>query len=1317
MQRTVSTVGVKSMKQQRQNTRLVWLGILICVVSIVQLAAQVQNGQFSGTVTDPTGAALANAKITATNLATNLSVSVTTNATGTYEARELPAGSYRLTVEAPGFKTVSNASVTVNAGTTAHVDFKLQIGKTSEVVEVTGEAAAVNTEDSKLASTVTSTQISNLPLNGRNVYDLIQLTPGAVNIAGVDFEAGTNHGSSGAVVNGVREDFNGFLINGISNKDLSGGVVNVPIEDSVEEFQQLQLNVSAQYGSSAGSINNLITKSGSNAIHGTAWDYVRNDMFDANQFFLDQQGVSKPPVRFNQFGFTVGGPIIKDKLFFFGSFQKDHFKSSGTPETLTVESPEWEAAVTNPNGAPNSVAALLYNNFKPTIPGSIANFTYSNTAQPGSVGTILPATVNNYYLNALGQAAGGLVNLALPYANGMPGPLCQTYNNISAKLQPIFGVTAAEASTMASTPGCAANVVGGVYTGTVGDRSTATSAGSVMPFENTTTAIFGTQTQSLGNLFNGIEGSGRIDYSPNSNNRLFVQFNWLHETDSFGPCYSYCTRGFTNPANNHFPTGQLSFIHTFSPKVLNELRLGYTQNNTGTSVGYPGVPSIAFSDHTAAIGSYNGYPQVFKDHEYTYSDMVSISHGNHSFKVGADLRRNIENSQFNVARASYYFIDPAYFAADSPEYQITGVNPGFVGGGNGQGQLDTNVRHWRNWEVGAFFQDDWKVSKRLTLNLGLRWDLYTRHTEEDKLATTFLLGTGNNIISQLENANVQLGQTEPNGTVCDPTNPSTVVLAGVCGPGGFSPTSRLGPNHYKDFGPRVGFAWDVFGDGKTSLRSGFGVSYEGTLYNPLSNSRWNPPYYSFNLEFDPLAGGTATVVYGPETCAASNGGVAGGGCTPVPGATPTYSGHPGNAGQSAFPSGGAENTGNITGYAPFNPDTAYLTGIVLPQGISDPYVYNYFLSLQRELRSKFVLEVDYVGTAGHKLFRAEDINRAPGALLPAGAQVVDNLGRTLTGLGGAPNANYGILRTWENSVNSDYNALQVSAKKQMSHGVLFNANYTWSHSIDNGSTWHSGATTANGGAAGEGYTTDQTLPGLDRGNSIYDIRQRVVLSYVIQLPGQSLKGALGAIAGGWSYNGIWAFQSGAHWMPYAPVGDPANLCEPTSPGAATCSINASTGAANPCVLADFPGGTATPNCINTGGDFNLDGGNNDRPNSTIQHATFNRSSWANGWATGGQSNLPVLSSPCLACTGNLGRNNFVGPGQWYADMTLAKTFTLTERFHLKFEAQGFNVFNRANFLLAVNGGGAHNAITDPQIGQAAGTLNARNLQFGLKLLF
>src|SRR5271157_3494662 len=253
--------------------------------------AQVQNGQFSGTVTDPTGAAIANAKVTISNSATNLSVSATTNSSGNYTARELPPGTYKVTVEASGFKTTSDTNVALNAGVIAHLDFKLQIGKATEVVEVTGAAVSVQTDDAKLYSTVGSTVIENTVLSGRDIFDLMQMTAGAVNVAGTDFENGHN-----TVVNGVREDFNGFLINGVSNKDLSGGVVNVPIEDTVEEFQQLQLNVSAQYGSSAGSINNLITKSGSNAIHGSAWDYLRNDATDANSYFLNQQGVARLPL-------------------------------------------------------------------------------------------------------------------------------------------------------------------------------------------------------------------------------------------------------------------------------------------------------------------------------------------------------------------------------------------------------------------------------------------------------------------------------------------------------------------------------------------------------------------------------------------------------------------------------------------------------------------------------------------------------------------------------------------------------------------------------------------------------------------------------------------------------------------------------------------------------------------------------------------------------------------------------------------------------------------------------------------------------------
>src|SRR5579864_1065194 len=279
------------------------------VVFAFSLPAQVQNGQFSGTVLDQSGAAIPNAKVTVKNTATGLTVTTTSNQTGSYTVKEVPAGLYSLTAQAQGFKTSTLTNMSLNAGTSQRADFHLEVGQVSQTVEVSGAAPPVNTEDSKLSTTVTSTQISNLPLNGRNVYDLIQLAPGAVNVMGVDFENG-----HGTVVNGLRENFNGFMINGVSNKDLSGGVVNVPIQDTVQEFQQLQLNMSAQYGSSAGSVNNLVTKSGTNAFHGSVWDYVRNDVFDANQFFLNRtpnpfnpNKAFKPALRFNQLGFTIGG--------------------------------------------------------------------------------------------------------------------------------------------------------------------------------------------------------------------------------------------------------------------------------------------------------------------------------------------------------------------------------------------------------------------------------------------------------------------------------------------------------------------------------------------------------------------------------------------------------------------------------------------------------------------------------------------------------------------------------------------------------------------------------------------------------------------------------------------------------------------------------------------------------------------------------------------------------------------------------------------------------------------------------------------------
>src|SRR5947208_2711432 len=343
------------------------LQFCLVAISILLVAlgafAQVQNGQFTGIVTDPSGAAIPNAKVTVTNIGTNLSVTTTTNQSGLYTARELPIGTYKISAEAKGFKTSSNTNLTLNAGTVQRVDVRMELGQAREVVEVTGEAAAVNTEDSKLVSTVNSTQIANLPLNGRNVYDLMQLAPGAVNVLGVDFENGAN-----TVVNGIREDFNGFLINGVSNKGLSGGADNQPIQDTVQEFQLLTLNDSAQYGNSGGSITNLITKSGTNAFHGSAFEFIRNDALDANNYFLNNAGDKRPPLRFNQFGGTLGGPIVKDKIFFFGAYQGDRFLSSAVPSPVQIESPEFRAAVQS--AFSNNVSALLYKNFAPAQNGT-----------------------------------------------------------------------------------------------------------------------------------------------------------------------------------------------------------------------------------------------------------------------------------------------------------------------------------------------------------------------------------------------------------------------------------------------------------------------------------------------------------------------------------------------------------------------------------------------------------------------------------------------------------------------------------------------------------------------------------------------------------------------------------------------------------------------------------------------------------------------------------------------------------------------------------------------------------------------------------
>lgn len=1195
--------------------------------------AQIQNGEIIGLVADPSGTVLVNAVVNIRNLETNRDIEVRSNETGFYAAKQLAIGQYRLRVAGEGFATASSSVLTVTAGTVLRVDFKLTIARPTETVETRGtspSANPVNTENARLSTTLDSIEVVDLPLNGRNVYDLVQYVPGAINVRGVIFEDGSQ-----AVVNGVRENFGGFLLNGLSNRTLDGGVVNHPIVDTIQDFQVLTLNNAAEFGTSAGVITSAVTKSGTNQYHGSAWWFVRNDALDANYFFARYEpNPRKPAVRINQFGTTIGGPVWKNRLFFFAAYQGERFVTA-SPNLVLTESPQLRQAVAT--AFPTSVADLLYSNFEPSTSGTPVY------------------TLRNYVVG--GQFSGsGLASFADYLCPGRTGGT----GVVSPKVASLFGVEQADIDQMNMS-----EEEGGCRSGSPFPTPMAGALNRDAPFLVNVLNI--AQSRSANN-----EGSLRLDYNFRSRDSLFAEMNWARSVDQFGG--GDMVRGFPTPSKYTSPNFQLSYIHTFTPTLLNEFRAGYAGSISTTGAAFPGVPAIFIDDSTLGFGAAE-LPEAFHESIYTYADSLTLSHGKHSVKAGADLRRNIENSDWNFGRPSYSFFDPLFFSIDAPYGQFAGVDPGIISGA--PAHLAPSIRHWRNWEIGVYFQDDWKVRPRLTLNLGLRYDLYSRLNEANNQEATFRTGPGQNFIDDI---------TTGAGRIKDASEPCLgnplAVIAGVCGPGGFAPVKSLGAGDHNNLGPRLGFAWDVFGNGRTSLRGGFGISYQSAIYRPYSNTRWNPPFYSLNAAFNALLGDVSNIVYGP-----------------VGGGMPTFLGPAPPEQHSGV---GVQATGNISGWDPSNFNIAALTSIIFPEDVADPSVRNYFLGIQREIRRGLTLEANYVGTSGNHLTRAENVNRIPGGLLPEGTCVTDNLGRLLcsqrdtrlnqygkyNNFVGRLNPNYGTLRAWRDSANSGYNSFQFSLRGKLHSGLRLSVNYTFSHSIDTGSSWHNIATSANGFAAGAGFPTDPTLLSLDRGNSDYDVRHRLTLDYIWELPFfNHRQGVAHAVLAGWQLNGIWAFQSGAHWTPY----DPRRFrgFEELAPGA--------------CEAGTFDARM----CQSVGADYNLDGVPNDRPNATADHVNATFAQWASGF------NLPAnfFSQPCLACVGNLGRNTFVGPGFWSGDVSIFKNFKLAEPFRLQFRAEAFNVFNHTNFQIG------HNAINDPAFGQAGGTADPRNLQFAIKLTF
>ncbi|MGH9432489.1 MAG: carboxypeptidase regulatory-like domain-containing protein [Terriglobia bacterium] len=1245
------------MRFEAYTTRISRYVASIAFVSL--LAAGVLYGQaastLTGVVSDPSGAVVPGASVTAINQATGVARTQATNAAGVYNFQALIPGGYTVKVVATGFESFVSKNNILTADHVTGLNVTLKVGAETQTVTVESAAPLVNTEEGRLSNLVTGSEATQLPLNGRNIYQLMQLVPGAVNSTQVDMESTT--GGVQTNINGTRANFNGFLLDGVPNKGLSGGSDAEPAPDFIQEYRIQTNDFSAQYSSSAGSVTDVSIKSGTNQLHGDAWEFFRNDALNARNFF---SGNTVPEWRQNQFGATIGGPIKKDKLFFFAGYEGERFRTQ-VPGQFTFETPQFRSAVESL--MPDSTAALLYKNF----PG------FSPTTGIQTVSQVAAATVENDLGAPVGSPYAGtamLTDAVMGYTDpcflnqyvgvGNPafsgGPAWGNAQGLANRMAALVGVTNAEQAQIAKNIASACPGMGftapAVQAGALGPN------GPMLGLLNTQNA-----TRTTGVFYNGDQYVGRMDYQGDTN-RVFGRFYFFMQKD---PDVTPTTgiRGFSVPATASFPGVALGYVHNFSGNTVNEFHAGFIRNQLSDipSPSQFGIPNIEFDNGVAQFGSYNGYPQFFNEDVFDLRDMVETIKGRHSLKIGWEGRRNYENSQFNVGRPSYTFLDPLYFAADLPYFEAAGVNPQLTGPGAGTGShIDTNIRAWRNYEVGAFIQDDWKIRKNLTLNLGLRWDYFSPHTEKYNKATQF---------SNYFNLASVNCQTFLSGTCLAPAGDTNSPN------GGFTSAPSLFPSIYTNFGPRVGFAWDPTGSGKTSIRGGYAIQYEESFYNALSNSRWNLPYYSFN-EACPLCGLGGLPTYGPTN---PDG-------TPATGVAPTYSGSPTQAGAIGNGPAGLGFAGNISGWYPSNPNLAALTGIPNPD-YTLPYYEDAFFGIQREFLPNTVLEINYVGTWGRHLFWAEDPNRVVGGKQ---ASAITPVNDPCTGQAvfNTPLLNpcFGVMRSWDTSVNSNYNGLQVSVNRRATHGLTFESNYTYSHTLDYRSTWHaltSGGSATDANAVGEaGYSLDPNKVFLEYGNSLYDVPHRWVTNIMWELPWlRSQQGFAGHLLGGWTLNGIESLQSG---FPF--------------------TVGAST-------------------------DLNGDGIRSDRPNAPSTPLSFGSPSAFEQGSSGQSSGLSVMqldgqANPAATCgasaclgvfprpngtDGTLGRNTYRGPGIAETDFSMMKDIKMSERYRMQFRADFFNLFNRTNLDPPTAD------LIKSSFGLATAALDPRVIQFALKFFF
>ena len=1183
--------------------RSVFVMVLLSVVLPLQIHAQ--SASISGTVTDSTGAVVANAQVMARNLATNLSRITNSSSTGAYSITNLEVGAYEISAKKEGFKTFRLPSVTLTVAQVATIDATLEPGATSEEVTVRADTAApIDLETSQVSNLVDQEQMKDLPLITRDPYSLVLLSPGT---------SQTNTGLGGFSVNGSRERNNNFLLDGVDNNDTSvpgipDGALNAN-PDSTQEFRIITNSFNAEYGRNTGAIIDVVTKSGTNQFHGNAYEFGRwNGFGGARDWFnpaIDANAnhtTMNPYVR-NQFGYSIGGPIIKNKTFFFFNEEFDRFRTTLTNQSIV-----------------------------PTAAFKTGKFNLNN--DPGTPVDLTQTGVNNGTPTIL-QQFGVPVALA-------PAPADPTMQKVFALFpNPTFN-----------------NPDG--YTGTL---------------------LFPSSSQQ--NSYNTV---AKIDHHFTEREVLSLRYGYDHFFDP-NPTHNDILPGNVGGVSEKAISQGLAanLVSTLTNNLVNSLTFGWnhlysTFGCTGISTVDSPVPAL---DQFGNGWDFNmdpftsiGCTALVSDGQYrktgttSYTDTISWVHGNHSFKFGGDFRNVGEQGQnsffsrrqvglatslnfglqlvqgvpgatteLNDAAAAYYGL--VWQDMNAEFFNKAATRQG------------TDLKHFRQHEYDWFGQDAWKVRRNLTLNLGLRYQL--------------------DGVPYEEGANMSNLLTSPT---------SFPVVMSIVGPG---TGHQLYNSDYSNIEPRVGFSWDPWSNGKTAIRGAFGIFHDRVFGNLFGNARGNPPFeqdYSTN-PLDTINGFYGGSINGPFPLPV------------VPQTTPSAS---------------------IPLYDP-NTGVGGLAPVLFDTHFRNTASNSWNFGIQRELPGNNVIDLAYVGSEGHHIYRQVDGNPPNPALVqqllafcvPSNPQntmgcTADTVVKTNLYKG----AEFGVLPFdavqynalvqpfYQRSVgNSIFNSLQAKFTHRMNHGLQVQGSYTWAHSIDDSNDPLVPA------AGNRGFPRNSLALSEERGNSDNDIRHVAVINYIWDVPlgrgkGHLSNGTIGKILEGMQFSGITT----------AETGHPFDVFSSTDMERTGLSGRADL-VGNPF---GTPGGNQTPG---------LKTWFNNTTESLSNVGTFGAFSL--------RCSSPTFcdGAPAFDGPGNIGRNHFYGPGFVDFDLSFAKTMRFTERVNAQLRVEGYNIFNHPHFNnpgADVNADG--NLVGSPIFGQITSTAtrpdattSARQMQVALRVNF